>query len=95
MIFSWDEDKNRTNRIKHGVSFQTAKHVFDDPLHLTRQDRVENNEVRWQTLGLIQGVIVLMVAHTVQDDDLDEKIRIISAREASKQERKSYEQGTF
>ena len=92
MFFSWDDAKNQSNQRKHGVSFETAKHVFDDPLHLSRQDRVEGGEIRWQTLGMIEGVVLLLVAHTVTDDHGSEHIRIISARQATKQERKIYEQ---
>ena len=91
MLFSWDEAKNQSNQRKHGVSFETAKHVFDDPLHLSRQDRVQDGETRWQTLGMIEGVMLLLVAHTVNDDQ-GEHIRIISARQATKQERRIYEQ---
>ncbi|MFT5533589.1 MAG: uncharacterized DUF497 family protein [Burkholderiaceae bacterium] len=93
-MFSWDETKNATNQNKHGVSFETAQHVFDDSLHLTRQDRVEHGEQRWQTIGLVGGVILLLVAHTWHDtDDGTEHIRLISARRATKLERKIYEQG--
>lgn len=92
MIFIWDETKNRINRAKHGVSFETAQLVFDDPVHLSKQDRYENGEERWQTLGQIGGVLVLLVAHTVLDDNDDEIIRIISARKATKEERRCYEQ---
>lgn len=91
MLFSWDEAKNQSNRLKHGVSFETAKHVFDDPLHLSRQDRAEGGEVRWQTLGMIEGIVLLLVAHTVYDENGIEHIRIISARQATRQERKIYE----
>ena len=91
MLFSWDEAKNQSNRRKHGVSFETAKHVFDDPLHLSRQDRIQDGETRWQTLGMIEGVMLLLVAHTVSDEQ-GEHIRIISARQATKQERRIYEQ---
>lgn len=54
MLFSWDEAKNQSNQRKHGVSFETAKHVFDDPLHLSRQNRIQDGETRWQTLGMIE-----------------------------------------
>ncbi len=91
MLFSWDEAKNQSNRLKHGLSFETAKHVFDDPLHLSRQDRAEGGEVRWQTLGMIEGIVLLLVAHTVSDENGIEHIRIISARQATRQERKIYE----
>jgi uncharacterized protein (DUF4415 family) len=50
-VFSWDEAKNRLNQRKHGVSFELAKLVFDDPLQVTRQDRTEAGERRWQTRG--------------------------------------------
>ena len=52
--FTWDEDKNRTNQRKHrGISFDVATQVFRDPLRLTRQDRFERGEERWQTIGLV------------------------------------------
>ncbi|WP_416172173.1 BrnT family toxin [Actimicrobium sp. CCI2.3] len=87
-------DQECSNQQKHGVSFETARHVFDDPLHLTRQDRVEQGEERWQTIGLVGGVILLLVAHTWHDtDDGTEHIRLISARRATKLERKIDEQG--
>lgn len=89
MRYSWDESKNRINQRKHGISFEVARYVFDDPFHLCRQDRIEDGELRWQTLGMIDGILLLLVAHTVDD----EEIRIISARRATKLERKVYEQG--
>lgn len=90
MKFTWDENKNQINQSKHKVSFETAQHVFDDPLHVSRQERVENGEPRWQTLGMVYGVVVLLVAHT--ENDSEETIRIISARKADKTERRIYEQ---
>ena len=93
--FTWDESKNRINQRKHGVSFETARLVFDDPLHLTRLERIENGEERWQTLGLAGGVVLLLVAHTVTELGADDTlIRIISARKAGPIERRIYEQGT-
>jgi len=95
--FEWDETKAQTNYRKHGISFSAAARVFDDPLHYTRQDRIENGEYRWQTIGLVEGCLVLLVAHTLHTEIGDEGdipcevIRIISARRATKQERKSYE----
>lgn len=95
MVFSWDGNKSTSNLAKHGVSFETAKLVFDDPLHVSRQDRVENGESRWQTIGRVADCVLLLVAHTwFDDDDGTECIRIISARCATKIERKVYEQGT-
>nr|WP_304360615.1 BrnT family toxin [Collimonas fungivorans] len=94
-LFSSDDAKNEGNRRKHGVSFEAATLVFDDPLHITRQDRVENNEQRWQTIGMVGGVTLLLVAHTWHEAESgSEHIRVISARRATKLERKIYEQGT-
>ena len=94
-LFSWDNGKNASNLVKHGISFEAAKLVFDDPMHLSRQDRIENGEQRWQTMGLVAGSVVLLVAHTwFDEEDGTEHIRIVSARRATKVERKTYEQST-
>lgn len=91
--FEWDEAKNLSNLRKHGVSFETASRVFADPFALSEQDRIEGGERRWRTMGLIEGFLVLVVAHTVFEtgDDETEVIRIISARKASPRERRRYE----
>lgn len=93
MNFAWDETKNSINRLKHHVSFETARLVFDDPFHVSRQDRIENGEQRWQTIGLANGVVLLLVAHTYTEADGEETIRIVSARKANGLERKIYAQG--
>ena len=93
-MFSWDDAKEVNNQRKHGVSFALAQLVFDDPLHVSRQDRIEAGEERWQTIGMAGGVVLLLVAHTWHEADGEEHIRIISARRATKLERKVYEQGT-
>jgi uncharacterized protein (DUF4415 family)/uncharacterized DUF497 family protein len=62
--FEWDEAKARSNTRKHGVRFEDAMLVFADPYALAGQDRVEGGEVRWQTLGLAGGIVMLLVAHT-------------------------------
>jgi uncharacterized DUF497 family protein len=54
--FAWDPVKVRTDQRKHGVTFEDAMHVFLDPGALSRQDRVEGGELRWQTIGLAGGV---------------------------------------
>jgi uncharacterized DUF497 family protein len=92
MQFTWDENKNTINKSKHGISFETAKLVFNDPLHISIQDRYEKGEQRWQTLGLINGIVVILVAHCIDEENTVEIIRIISARKATKQERLCYEQ---
>jgi uncharacterized protein len=90
--FSWDERKNRINRRKHRISFQTAALVFDDPRHISHLDREVEGELRWQTIGMVKGIHVLLVVHTSPDSDNEEEenIRIISARKATPQERRVY-----
>ena len=91
--FEWNTNKAKSNLIKHGIRFEEAVLVFDDPYHLSLQDRHENGEFRWQTIGLVHGLIVIMVAHTVRFESGDEVIRIISARKADRKERSRYEHG--
>jgi len=91
MRIVWDEEKNRGNRAKHGVSFELAGLVFGDPLQMSELDPCEGQE-RWRTLGLVQGLIILHVVHTVKEEENgEEEIRIISARKATQVERKAYE----
>ena len=92
MLFTWDERKNRLNRQKHRVGFETAILVFDDPYHVSRLDREVAGELRWQTIGMVKGVQVLLVAHTVTESGDEEIIRVISARKATPQERNIYAQ---
>ena len=89
--FVWDEVKSRSNLRKHGLSFETGMLVFDDPFHVTRQDRVVDGEARWQAIGMVEGSVILFVAHTVEDE-VDELIRIISVRKATAGERRVYEE---
>ena len=90
--FEWARAKAESNLRKHRVSFETATRVFADPFAVIGQDRIENGEHRWQTLGVVDGYLLLLVAHTVRDDeDGTEVIRIISARRAEPKERKRYE----
>jgi len=91
--FEWDENKNQSNRVKHRLSFETALLVFDDPLALSEQNRFENGEERWLTIGLVDAVLLVSVAHTYRFDiEMQEEIfRIISARRATPEEVKRYE----
>jgi uncharacterized protein len=91
-FIEWDDTKAEGNLRKHGIRFEEAALVFDDPLALSMQDRIENGEQRWRTIGLVGGCLLLLVAHTVQIGD-QEVIRVISARRADRRERKRYEQG--
>ena len=91
MRFEWDEDKSRANLAKHGVSFEAAAWVFEDPFRVSVLDP-SANEVRWRTVGSAGGVVLLLVVHTESDQDGEEVIRIISARKATAAERKRYEE---
>jgi uncharacterized DUF497 family protein len=77
---------------KHGVSFHTAARVFADPYALAELERIEDGEERWQTIGVVEGLVMLMVAHIVREQDDIEVIRIISARPANRGERRRYEE---
>jgi|SRR5271165_1353008 len=90
--FEWDESKAKSNERKHGVHFHDAVKAFSDPFALTEQDRELEGEIRWQTLGLVGSVVLLLVAHTADEEANDEAIRIISARRANLQERKRYDE---
>ncbi len=61
-------------------------------MQLNILDRYEGNEERWQTIGLVNGILLLLVAHTMREAFSDEIVRIISARKATKSETKKYEQ---
>lgn len=93
MRWSWDPRKDRINRRKHGIGFETALRVFSDPFAMSEQDRIEGGEERWRTIGLIEGATVVLVAHAFREDqDGTATVRIISARRATRQERKRYEE---
>lgn len=93
MRFEWDDRKNESNRIKHGIRFETATAAFDDPWFLMELDRTEDGEDRWHTLGEVNGRYLLLVVHLlgVDDENDEEVVRIISARDATPQERRHYE----
>jgi uncharacterized protein len=91
--FEWDAAEARVNLQKHSVSLEDTMHVFDDPYALFAQDRTDlSGETRWHAVGLAGGVAVLLVVHTVKEADGAETIRLISARQATRQERNRYEQ---
>jgi uncharacterized DUF497 family protein len=85
--FEWDPVKARANEYKHGVSFALAQQVFDDPHALISKDRFRDGEERWQTLGLVNGLLLLLVAHAYYEDVEGEVIRIISARSATQRKK--------
>ncbi|WP_367027376.1 BrnT family toxin [Methylococcus sp. ANG] len=87
MNMEFDPDKAVRNRLKHGVSFAEAEPVFNDPLALTREDEDARGERRFVTLGLGALGRLLVVVWTQRGD----AIRLISVREATRNERKAYE----
>ena len=92
MQFEWDGFKNQQNLLKHGVSFDEAKEVFEDPLHIARLDhRYSYFEERWITLGSTKKYHILVIANLFFSDEGEEIIRIISARQANTKEREQYE----
>jgi uncharacterized DUF497 family protein len=97
MLFDWDDAKAEANLKKHGISFWNARYVFDDPHLVLIQDRVVALEKRWQAIGSPEGESILLVVHTVNenDDDQNERIRIISARRATPREIRLYQRTFF
>ena len=92
MRFEWDERKNQINIMKHNVTFEEAREVFDDPLHLAiLNDRYSYFEERWITMGQSGNQRLLVVVNLYFDDNAEEVIRIISAREATVYEQRQYE----
>ena len=89
--WEWDETKNQVNLAKHGFGFDFAQLVFDDPLSASRLDQFEGEE-RWQTIGQV-GAAVILVVHTLPFDE--QPGRIVTARNATRMERKRYEEGEF
>jgi uncharacterized DUF497 family protein len=96
MRFEWDEAKDRSNRRKHGLSFAVGAQAFDDPRCVTRTDQVVDGEERLQTFGMLHGLLLVMVAHTLREETEDglltEVVRMISVRYAKPSERRFYEE---
>jgi len=89
VIYEWDENKAEANLSKHGVSFDEAKTVFDDPLYVEFYDPDHSFvEHRFILLGKSMQGRVLFVSYV----ERNENIRVISAREATPSERRAYEQ---
>ena len=85
MKFEWDEVKSQTNISKHGIDFADLEPLFDGETVTMLDDRFDYGEERFVTLGLLNG-LVLVVVHT----ETDTVIRLISVRKATKNEEKSY-----
>lgn len=87
MPFEWDEAKNRSNIHKHGISFEQAIQIFDGPVVSWADDRRDYGEARTISVGMMMTIAILTVVHT----DRRGAMRIISARTASRAERRLYE----
>jgi uncharacterized DUF497 family protein len=99
MYYEWDEAKNLENQRKHGVSFEKAAQVFDDERVLIYSDRIDEDtgEERWHAIGAVSNepyaAVVLLVVHVYREmKDDQETIRIISAREAGKNDARRYQE---
>lgn len=88
--FEWDEVKAAANWRKHRVTFEFARRAFADPFAIVVHDRIESGEYRWQTIGMIDGVAILLVAHSFPRGE-EGVVRIISARHATPAERRYYD----
>jgi len=86
--FEWDDNKNKANISAHGINFEAAKYVWNDPLRLIRyDDSHSDNEDRYQILGRVGKVLFVVFTENKENDGI---IRIISARMATQTERKAY-----
>jgi uncharacterized protein len=90
MKFEWDENKAARNLSKHGISFEEAKTVFDDPLYVDFYDPDHSeDEARYLIVGSSNQRRLLIVSYTERGDS----IRLISAREVTRSEQEAYEEG--
>lgn len=85
MEFDWDDRKEASNVIKHGIDFDTAMRIWEGPVVEREDDRIDNDEARFICFGMVDDR-VLAVVHTWRED----VCRIISARKATRNERKAY-----
>jgi len=91
MEFEWNPEKAAINLKKHNISFQEAATVFDDSLSVTFPDPDHSiGESRYVIIGMSRSGQLLVVSHT----DRENRTRIISARRATRQERRFYEEGS-
>ena len=92
--FDWDPNKAKSNRKKHGISFEQASAIFLDPRMIAVFDSEHSeHEDRWATIGIDRNAILLVVVHTFQQLDTSCcRIRIISARKATRKESKQYQE---
>lgn len=91
IIFEWDENKNEINKRKHGLSFEEAQEVFYDDNAILFDDPYHSfGEERFLIIGMIKSSKICIVSHCYRNSD--NVIRLISAREATKREKKTYQE---
>jgi len=91
MKYEWDDAKNNANIIKHGISFQEASEIFNDPMMVSKLDlRYTYGEERWFSVGVTKKGMITMVVNLVFDEHQEPIIRIISARKATPKEVQNY-----
>lgn len=90
-LLEWDIEKEKLNRRKHGISFETAGRIFLDTERIEYYDAVHSiDEDRFVTIGIVDSL--LSVVYTERENDV---LRLISARKATEKERRAYERGLF
>jgi uncharacterized protein len=89
--FEWDPRKSEANRRKHGIDFRFASRVFYDPLKRLDIEGDEHGEIRWRTIGEINGKLYV-VSHTTREEGEEEIHRIITARTATPRDRAAFEE---
>ncbi len=87
MLVTWREEKNRKNKKDHGISFETAQFVFEDPRFWMSPNWIVEGEERWGTMGWVRDQL-LIVFHTYDEESGQEHAHLISARKPTKEERK-------
>lgn len=92
MLFDWDDNKNQQNIRKHGIDFELAKRIFEHRVITALDTREVYGEDREISIGMVDGILILTVVHTERSGGIT---RIISARKATRQERKRYEKALY
>ncbi|MBM9547412.1 BrnT family toxin [Leptospira sp. 201903074] len=91
MLFEWDHKKNASNLRKHNISFNQASEVFLDKDAIYIQDEKHSvNEDRWLVIGKVENFTVVVVVFVDKSNKSEEKLRIISARQANRTEENEY-----
>ena len=84
-VFEWDDEKNRINKKKHGISFESAAWVFEDPHYVEYPDEFHSDEeLRYKVIGMVDNLLFVICT------DREDATRIISARKANAKERRIY-----